>query len=60
MDPEAFKFELICAMTRFFNPETKTIKVKPVRLYARITCQVCSTINATVDQAILEKVIGLS
>lgn len=60
MDPKAFKYELFCAMRKFLDPETKTIKVKPVRLYARITCRVCSEFKATVDRKILEEVIGLS
>lgn len=60
MDPEAFKFELFCAMGNFLDPETKTVKLKAFRLYTRVTCQDCSATKTTVDRLSFEKAIGKS
>ncbi len=59
MDPEAFKFELFCAMRKILDPATKETVSKAVRLYARTTCLVCENITATIESSALTKAIGI-
>ena len=60
MDPEAFEYELFCAIRKTVPPGTSAIVVKAIRLFAAKTCRVCEKATPTIEITALEKAIGNS